>query len=230
MQKSAKRFAGHLMTEYVLAPDACAAAGIAGLFGEMDKGSVRLSEESFLQRPDMFVCSTPWRLTVVMPSDPLSLLYLTRSIVRLVVSCKIPPRILILSRAPANWLMLTMTALGCPPGMLTHISVLPSRIECNALAAFLSGITTPTVPAVLLENPLILTPGEYQAVTDWLSGCSAQSCAERTGRSVKTFYLQRHSGLCKLAQIFPVLTPRRNFSVSNGSASSLRAFISHSLQ
>ena len=198
--------------EYVLSPDACARAGINGLLSQQGKASIRLLEEVPLQTSETLHIQMYWRLTMVMPSEPRTLLDLVRKVARLIRSSSRPPRILILSPVSPRWLKQTLMSLACPGGMLIHITVLPARTDCASLAAALSGkpVAVRTgVPADAGNEPCpVLTPAEYQAVSDWLAGHSARACASRTGGSVKTVYVHRHRGRCKLGRLFPELLPR----------------------
>ena len=197
----------HRLTEYVLAPDAYAAKGVRGLLRELGRTCTELSDDSALNSLDKLHVGVLWRLSIIMPSEPLPLLIMIEKLSHLVRCSSRPPRVLILSLVPANWMLLTLIALGCPPGMLVNFTILPARINCASLSVIMSGGEL-TQGAYLSLPPPIMTPREYRVVSDWLAGRSAQACADSANRSVKTLYAQRYNGLCKLAFIFPELRPR----------------------
>ena len=153
-----------------------------------------------------------WRLTVVIPDDPLLLLRLTENLARLVRHCSRPPCVLVISPVPADWLIQTLGSLGCAPGLLSNVTVAPLSITQPLLQFILTGKVSPSLsgPDRLKRKDTlqILTPSEHKAVSDWPSGGTANACASSMGRSVKTLYSHRSNGLCKLSSVFPALKPR----------------------
>lgn len=202
----------YLITEYVLTPDDYASSGLIALLSQQGKTGVLLADDKPLHAPWALHMHDYWRLTVVIPPDPLTLLEMTRRIAGLVQHSSRPPRLLILSPVPAGWLMRTLKALACPASMLSEVIVLPGRTDCATLAALLSGkpggVPTDELQPDTGSRYPVLTPTEFRAVSDWLAGLPAKACAARNGGSVKTVYLHRHHGRCKLGQLFPQLLPR----------------------
>lgn len=200
------------LKEYVFSTDTYAATGVMALLSESGSAPVRLIHEENLLDSVFYQTNGLWRLTVVIPDDPLMLLRLTETLARLVRNCSHPPCVLLISQVPADWLIHTLGALGCSPGLLSNCTVVPLGIRQSLLQFMLTGKVSPTFSgpgSVKRKDALqVLTPGEHKAVTDWLSGNTANACASSMGRSVKTLYTQRSNGLCKLSSVFPALKPR----------------------
>ncbi|MER2046531.1 MAG: hypothetical protein ABS943_22210 [Pantoea agglomerans] len=199
--------------EFVVAADPFAALGFVCLMNATGKKVTCLSGgESFHLLP-VLRTQHEWRLTVVMPHEPLEFMRITDRIVMLIKSVHVPPHIIILSHAPADWLIQTLSAQGCAQALLCNVTVLPSTISCSELSVMMSGTVQTSFfrfrTKRLQSAPSVLTPCEYNAVYSWLSGHSPHAFAAKAHRSVKTFYGQRYSGLCKLASVFPSLKPRR---------------------
>ncbi|NQE78194.1 hypothetical protein [Pantoea ananatis] len=204
---------GRSRAEFVMAADTLAAMGLACLMNDAGKRVTCLpAGESFHLLP-VLRTQDDWQLTVVMPADPLEFLRFTDRIVMLIKCSSVPPHIIILSHAPAGWLLETLSAQGCAQTMLCNVTVLPSRINCRQLFMMISGTVKPSLFRLRADYTgsvlPVLTPREYTAVYSWLAGYSSHAFAEKAHRSVKTFYGQRYSGLCKLASVFPFLKPRR---------------------
>lgn len=198
--------------EFVIAADPLAAMGLACLMKEAGKRVTCIpAGECFHLLP--MLRQQHWQLTVFMPADPLGFLRTIDRVVMLIKCSYTPPHIIILSHAPAGWIVETLSAQGCTQSMLCNITVLPSRINCRQLFMMISGTVRPSLFRFRADHigsllP-VLTPREYTAVYSWLAGYSSHAFAEKANRSVKTFYGQRYSGLCKLASVFPFLKPRR---------------------
>ncbi|WP_347449276.1 hypothetical protein [Pantoea stewartii] len=202
--------------EFVIAADPFAALGLVCLMNATGKRVTCLpGGESFHLLP-VLRSQYEWRLTVVMAHDPLEFMRMTDRIVMLIKFAKVPPHIIILSHAPAGWLIQTLSAQGCAQALLCNVTVLPSRISCSELSVLMSGTVQTSFFRFRTERlqraPSVLTPGEYTAVYSWLAGYSPRAFAANAHRSVKTYYGQRYSGLCKLAFVFPFLKPRRRIN------------------
>lgn len=200
----------HFITEYILSPDPFAGTGIEELLNEQGKTCVRLPCDIPLHTHAEWHSHTYWRLTLVMPGDPLALLEMIWRLAEVIRFCSRPPRILILCPVAADWLMRTLSVLACPKDRMTLLTVLPCRTDCAVLTAALAGL--PIASAAQGESlapPFpVLTPVEYRVVSDWLAGHSARASALRAGGSVKTIYIHRYHGRCKLGCVFPALLPR----------------------
>ncbi|MGX9244034.1 hypothetical protein ACWXWB_22485 [Pantoea dispersa] len=200
------------MQEYIFSTDTYAATGVMALLSESGTTPVRLIDESDLLDSVSVQINGLWRLTIVIPDDPLMLLRLTESLARLVRHCSRPPCVLVISPVPADWLMQTLKALGCSPGLLGNFTVVPLSITPSLLQFVLTGKVSPSLSApqtVKRKDALqVLTPSEHKAVTELLSGNPVHASASTMGRSVKTLYSHRSTGLCKLSSVFPALKPR----------------------
>ncbi|MGX9257859.1 hypothetical protein [Pantoea ananatis] len=202
--------------EFVIAADLFAAQGLASLMNATGKKVTCLSAGENFHLLAVLLAQDEWRLTVVMPHDPLEFMRMTDRIVMLIKSSHLSPHIIILSHAPAGWLIQTLLAQGCAQAALCNVTVLPSRISCSELLIAMSGTVQTSFLRLkadcIQSSPPALTPCEYTAVYSWLAGYSSHAFAAKARRSVKTFYVQRYSGLCKLAFVFPSLKPRRRMN------------------
>lgn len=202
--------------EFVIAADPFAAQGLASLMSATGKKVTCLSAGEYFHLLPVLRSQDEWRLTVVMPHDPLEFMRMTDKVVMLIKSSHLSPHIIILSHAPAGWLIQTLSAQGCAQAALCNVTVFPSRISCSELLIIMSGTVQTSFFRLkadcIQSSPPALTPCEYTAVYSWLAGYSSHAFAAKARRSVKTFYVQRYSGLCKLAFVFPSLKPRRRMN------------------
>jgi len=148
------------------------------------------------------------RFVVYLPDRPYWLLVVLRQVAQLLDRNDGQLSMLILSRSSASWVWRSLQKLVKKEGYLSGVRVAPSDLPSASLAALLRGDWNSSVSLKkhALEEELVsqirpegLTRKELDVLVDSLAGQTIQEQAKQRGVSHKTLYVQRMSGLKKMA-------------------------------
>lgn len=178
------------------------------------------------------------RLVVYLPDRPYWLLVVLRQVACLLDRNGGRLSVLILSRSSASWIWRSLQKLVKKESFLGGVRLAPSDLPCSSLAALMlrDWECTVSLKKQALEEEQVsgiqpegMTKKELDVLVDSLAGQAIQEQARQRGVSHKTLYVQRRSGLKKMAHPMlyektPLVKNKQKGPLASGTVSPLSPF------